>query len=539
MRSATLFLFAIFTPCALLCWVSWLWMQDEASVIKRDRTALYQKSVDLAARAATTFMAGQLQTFGETVDRLLAADAPEEMRLRFHQAIRGAFPLAEAGIVLDSTNGRVLPQVEPSEQAVTAFVSSHAWFFKDEMQPLYLEIPPIDRPSLKAGAKLAGRPGVRAPEPLTPAPDPLSALAGDTAQPPPPASAVSAPAARTKDAMDVAPKPAGKPVAAPEPAQGPVANAKRESPGEDFRRTVHPQIVAPAEPGPQSQVKPVDYRLATLIQQYETGIAGHPHGDRLFTLFWYRSPAWPEMTFAVALQPEALQAALAAQQDIDAPDKDTCLALLDHQLRPAARWPQGTTFEPPSWSAPLVARELGPALPRWEASIFLRDPAVFNNAASVSRWRWGIIVTTASLAAVAGAFLILRDVRRAARDARLKTDFVSNVSHELKTPLTSIRMFSDLLGNNPDVPPEKTKRYAEVIAGEAARLTRLINNVLNFSRMESGRQQLKTARLDLRALTAETMEHMRPQLEKDGFEVEVILPEDPVTVEASASVLRP
>jgi signal transduction histidine kinase len=403
------------------------------------------------------------------------------------------------------------------------------------MQPLFLEIP-NEAPSVKTKKTLAVHAARKPAEPVSEA-DALRSL--DPAAPAPaapltapaPSGAVrrsAEPAADKKDSPE-----ASKKVESVKEAPAAVAAtpaAKTEAPPEeDSRRSVHPQIIAPAEPGPQSQVKPVMTRLATLIHDYETGIAGHPHDDKLFTLFWYRSPSWPEMTFAVALQPDALKAALAAQQAVDAPEA-TCLVLLDHQAKPAAKWPRDVAFHPSSWASPLVAREVGPVLPRWEASVFLLDPAVFNNAASAARWRLGIIVTTASLAAIGGAVFILRDARRAAREARLKTDFVSNVSHELKTPLTSIRMFSDLLGNNPDVPPEKTKRYAEVIAGEAARLTRLINNVLNFSRMESGKQQLKTTPLDLRALTAETMEHMRPQLEKEGFEIEVVLPEKEVTV---------
>jgi signal transduction histidine kinase len=293
---------------------------------------------------------------------------------------------------------------------------------------------------------------------------------------------------------------------------------------------------APVEAASLSVVKPVTTNLSALVARHETGIAGQPRDDGLFTLFWYRPPDLPDITFAVALQPEALQSALAAHPALATPDEDTCLALLDNRRQAVAKWAHGV-FEPASWAGAIASREIGPALPRWEAAVFLRDPAVFHKLASASRWQLGIIVTTASLAAVAGAFFILRDARRTARDARLKTDFVSSVSHELKTPLTSIRMFSDLLGNNPAAPPEKTKRYAEVIADEAARLTRLINNVLNFSRMEGGNHELQTALLDLRALVAETVEHMRPPLEKEGFTVEVQLPDDPVILHGDRDAL--
>lgn len=73
--------------------------------------------------------------------------------------------------------------------------------------------------------------------------------------------------------------------------------------------------------------------------------------------------------------------------------------------------------------------------------------------------------------------------------ARLKSDFVANVSHDLKTPLSLIRMFAETLEMN-RVPDEATRReYCGVITRESERLSRLIDNALDFSRIESGRQR--------------------------------------------------
>src|SRR5262249_47593385 len=68
-----------------------------------------------------------------------------------------------------------------------------------------------------------------------------------------------------------------------------------------------------------------------------------------------------------------------------------------------------------------------------------------------------------------------------------KSEFISNVSHELKTPLSLIRMFGELLALGKLKSPEKGKEYAEIITRESERLSRLIDNVLDFSRMERGR----------------------------------------------------
>src|SRR5208282_1519232 len=97
-------------------------------------------------------------------------------------------------------------------------------------------------------------------------------------------------------------------------------------------------------------------------------------------------------------------------------------------------------------------------------------------------------------------WLILRDVESQLILARQKTDFVSNVSHELKTPLTSIRMFAELLaeGRVPDA--AKQRSYLSIIAAEASRLTRLINNVLDFSRLERGEKKYQLQPCDLAAV---------------------------------------
>jgi signal transduction histidine kinase len=515
-------------------------MQDEARVVRTQRTAFYQQAADTGAREAGEFMTGQLRAFSETVDRLLAASSPEELRPRFHQSIRNAFPLAEAGVVFETGTGRILPQTEPGEPLVTAYVAGRSWFFRDEPQPVYLEIPSPDPSTLTR----RGKPAVvrtEKPQDATIA-DVLEELAHDSPRP----SVPAAPASRPPEPLAPTPPPPVEAAPPPPPfrAATPLDSA-REKAGEEAsgelqkteRRIVLPGEVTPPARGGPSQLKPVMTTLAAMIARDEAGIASVPREEGLFTFVWYRPPDLPGITFAAGLEPDTLRAALTTYETMGAPDDDTSLVILDHLAQPVARWTAGEPFTPVSWTAPAVARELGAALPHWEAAVFLRDPAVMMRAASGARWRLGIIVTAASLVAVAGALFILRDARRAAQEARLKTDFVSNVSHELKTPLTSIRMFSDLLGNNPGAPPDKTKRYAEVIATEAARLTRLINNVLNFSRMEGGREELQDAPLDLRALTLETVDHMRPQLERDGFSIHLELPDREVPLHGDRDAL--
>ena len=77
---------------------------------------------------------------------------------------------------------------------------------------------------------------------------------------------------------------------------------------------------------------------------------------------------------------------------------------------------------------------------------------------------------------------------------RLKDDFVSTVTHELRTPLTSIRAFSEILHDNPDSTAGERQRFLHIVIQESERLTRLINQVLDLAKLESGRAEWQVAR---------------------------------------------
>jgi signal transduction histidine kinase len=88
---------------------------------------------------------------------------------------------------------------------------------------------------------------------------------------------------------------------------------------------------------------------------------------------------------------------------------------------------------------------------------------------------------------------------------RMKDDFVSTVSHELRTPLTSIRAFSEILHDNPDLEVAQRTRFLDIVIKETERLTRLINQVLDVSKLESGRAEWRESRVDLRAVIEDTL----------------------------------
>jgi signal transduction histidine kinase len=101
----------------------------------------------------------------------------------------------------------------------------------------------------------------------------------------------------------------------------------------------------------------------------------------------------------------------------------------------------------------------------------------------------------------------------------MKSWFVSSVSHELKTPLTSIRMFSEILEVSDNLDKNKRNEYLAIIQQECDRLTRLINNVLDFSKIEKGVKQLNKKRIELVAIIEHCFELTNHDLKKNDFTV--------------------
>jgi len=127
---------------------------------------------------------------------------------------------------------------------------------------------------------------------------------------------------------------------------------------------------------------------------------------------------------------------------------------------------------------------------------------------------------------LAGLYLVYTNVRRELHLSRLKSDFVANVSHELKTPLALIRLFAETLELGRATSEEKARQYYRVINKESQRLTQLINNILDFSRIEAGRKHYRFVPTDLAAVVREVLEAYRFPIEQQGFTLEVQIAED-------------
>jgi signal transduction histidine kinase len=131
-----------------------------------------------------------------------------------------------------------------------------------------------------------------------------------------------------------------------------------------------------------------------------------------------------------------------------------------------------------------------------------------------------IILGVLSVLMIGGLLLTKHIVGKEMALARLKSDFVSNVSHELRTPLALIRLYAETLELGRITTQEKKQQYYRIIRKESERLTALINNILDFSRIEAGRKEYEFRETDIAELVHNTLDSYRYQIEQQGFEFE-------------------
>jgi signal transduction histidine kinase len=157
----------------------------------------------------------------------------------------------------------------------------------------------------------------------------------------------------------------------------------------------------------------------------------------------------------------------------------------------------------------------------------------------VRRWELGTLALIGfiDLMLAAGLYLVFNNVRREMNLSRLKSDFVANVSHELKTPLALVRLYAETLelGRVPN--EDKKHQYYRVILQESQRLTQLINNILDFSRIEAGRKEYRFGPTDVAAVVQEVVDAYRFHIEQQGFTLEVEVEEGLPAVDADKEAL--
>ena len=284
-------------------------------------------------------------------------------------------------------------------------------------------------------------------------------------------------------------------------------------------RMVEPQQQVRSAVSNWSALLPATADFRALTAGNDEGMLARFVQDKLDLIFWIRPPEAPEMVFgclveAADLEPlwkDLFAARVAETQDERPP---FVLALLNDKARPVATFP--ATEMNRDWKRPFVADEVGEVLPHWEAALYLATPTAMADTARGLRRTLSFTIAGAIALIAIGGWLVVHDVRRQLALAQQKTDFVSNVSHELKTPLTSIRMFAELMHDRPPA-AEKQGQYLRIIRVEAERLTRLINNVLDFAKLERRQRRFDRKPLDLCAVITGVWEGHEMHLRDAGF----------------------
>jgi signal transduction histidine kinase len=151
---------------------------------------------------------------------------------------------------------------------------------------------------------------------------------------------------------------------------------------------------------------------------------------------------------------------------------------------------------------------LGPFISSYGIQIDERNEEMIADYISSRKWVYGIFVTLLLSGMLFAISLILRDIRRERQLTAMRSEFVSNVTHELKSPITSIRMFAESIAMGRVKGKEGIREYLQIIVRESERLKRMINNVLDFSRMENQQEDYRFERAHLSPVLNEVITEM-------------------------------
>lgn len=147
------------------------------------------------------------------------------------------------------------------------------------------------------------------------------------------------------------------------------------------------------------------------------------------------------------------------------------------------------------------------------------------------------LAVLALITLLAAMWILAHVVQRDMALAKMKANFVADVSHELKTPLSLIRLFGETLQSGRVTSEEKRQEYYEIITRESTRLSNLINNILDFARIEAGHREYALEPTDIAQVVRETYEVYRTQLEHSGFEHHLTAAASLPTVEADRDAI--
>jgi signal transduction histidine kinase len=494
-KVALVFVLAVVLPSLVLAWLAVRSLRDQQFLLERQQSLLDQSVTDKIAQNISDHLAQQEHEFSAQVENLVEGQNPREVAVQFDQKIRRRWPLTEVGFCV-TLSGKVICPSPSAGPAAQQFLADNSGFLGNrEIAEVYL--------NNNVGNQL------------------VNGLS-------------KAPAFRTSF---------------PHTSNGMTNATRLQNSFSNFKslqsRSVSPQQMtdnpAPdkskntADPQNFSKVVLAEAAFVQLIGADKDGMFARFLQNRLQLMFWHRLNSEPDLVFGAELNLNRLVNDLRSLVQSSAGSKnEICVALLDDTAKPVAV--SRANFSA-NWKHPFVATEIGDALPHWEVAAYLVDPVALTRAVCIANIAFGLLIVALVLVIVAGSWLIVKNLNAEVLLAWQKTDFVSSVSHELKTPLTSIRMFSELLAGQRVTDTAKQQSYLNIITAEAGRLTRLINNVLDFSRMERGEKKYNYQPCDLTEIARATAETFRPHFEAGGFKFDCELPDAKIAIRGDADAL--
>ncbi|HZE57127.1 MAG TPA: HAMP domain-containing sensor histidine kinase [Chthoniobacterales bacterium] len=471
-RSIWIFFLAILLPSIGLGWLALRGANEQQIILERRTAELYQKETDAVASAARSLIEEERRAFADRVRQLKADASPSEISRDFATKLSGVWTRRAIGFALSSEGNLISPSAQEAESNPERqkFLQNNGAFLSGTTPATVYSVPQEE----------LNRPEQRRKSPKAEADNYADSVA-------------------KKQAIT---KPSGA-----------IPQDKDETTQSNQLRNVAPQREQSASAPPVSQLVPATADFRALTSDHPEGVVTRFMQDRLEIVFWLRLPEAPGMIFGCVMNVDEL-GDLWQDAFPENSGADYVLALLNDKARPVASQPPNEKAR--DWRRPFVASEIGEALPHWEAALYLARPEQLQENARNVRRTLMLLIAAALAAIAAGGWAVFADARRQLALAQKKTDFVSNVSHELKTPLTSIRMFAEMMEGGV-VADDKRPRYLRIIVAEAERLTRLINNVLDFARLERKQKRYDFRPLDLHEVLARTWEGQELHLREQGF----------------------
>ena len=172
----------------------------------------------------------------------------------------------------------------------------------------------------------------------------------------------------------------------------------------------------------------------------------------------------------------------------------------------------------------LVAENFSQLFVTWKVALFDQDGKSIEQLVGRERQLYMALFVGIIVVMLIGIVFTVRAVIHESEVSRIKSEFVSNVSHEFKTPLALIRMFGETLDTGIVTDESKRREFYSIIRKESERLTHLINNVLDFSRMDSGTKEYNFEEADLVEVVRNSLEAYKFHIHDLGFEIENKLP---------------